>query len=160
MGTSQNPMKGRCKRCGMAGKRLLKFKTYRGSFQDSSQVRSILSDHSPRINSVTAPLKSQVRSRRKDICPLCGVPSILKNNAILLEPDQKVPPCPACGIGATPALIQLFRHRAFVSRIKKMVYRATITGRPFRKIELPGVVILPNGSYFSTRVGMGRRQSR
>ena len=86
-------------------------------------------------------------------CPLCHFPSILTDEAVVLKIDERIrSKCPVCGLPSTAKLIrELKRERV---RIEKVVKHAKATKRPFPRIALPGVVILPNGNYFSTHAGM------
>jgi len=86
-------------------------------------------------------------------CPLCHFPQILTDEAVVLKIDERIrSKCPVCGMPSTAKLIQTLRKER--PRIEKIVKHAKATKRPFTRIALPGVVILPNGNYFSTYVGM------
>lgn len=88
-------------------------------------------------------------------CPLCHLPTIFTSEVIIIKTDERVPPCPVCGIRSNPTMVRSLRKEK--NSIEKIMEHAKTTKRPFKKIVLPGVVILPNGNYFSTHPGMGRR---
>lgn len=86
-------------------------------------------------------------------CPLCHFPQILTDESVVLKIDERIrSKCPVCGMPSTAKLIRTLRKERL--RIEKIVKHAKDTKRPFTRIALLGVVILPNGNYFSTCAGM------
>ena len=142
-----------CPKCGSHKKALIKFEPSPGIHLYRPYRGTLSAIQSVALSSLT----HKVRSGRTQDCPECHLPSIFGSKTILLKLDERVPPCPVCGIRSTPTLVRLLTDRALVSRITKNVDRAIATRKSFKKIVLPGVVILPNGNYFSSYVGMGRR---